>query len=519
GSSWEVYTDGTASQGSAVRAIPNTGVLTRGNANGPRLDYEVDFTTLGTYRLWVRLGAPSSNDNSIHAGLDGVSVTATASNSKGMETNGGFAWTDQHNGSQFVDLVVSTPGVHTINLWMREDGVLVDKIIMQITPSTPTGEGPPATPTGNCVGGPGTIMNQPPVASFSANGGSTPLEFNFDATSSYDPDGIITSYAWDFGDGNTGTGVSVMHTYATTGTYNVSLTITDDSMATDIATESIDVQFTTSVDAQISGSSDDVEEKNDTGNVDMNSSDIELGEDGPSQTVGLMFRNINIPQGAVITSAYLEFTVDEADSGPTVVDIYAENTDNSSDFTTANSSVSSRSLTSASTNWNIPAWNTIGSVHQSPDISAVVQEVINRPGWAANNKLSFIITGSGSRTAESYDGDAQAAAKLHIEFGAPGSSFAPRFAQNSGTVNTLEKIDFKVYPVPTSDRLTIEFNSDVQMVQNIRIIDMVGREVKMIENPDSKVLKIDISNLNVGMYMIQSISGNQVVSKPFTIVR
>ncbi|MCB0843383.1 MAG: DUF5011 domain-containing protein, partial [Bacteroidetes bacterium] len=67
GSSWEVYTDGTASQGSAVRAIPNTGVLTRGNANGPRLDYEVDFTTLGTYRLWVRLGAPSSNDNSIHA--------------------------------------------------------------------------------------------------------------------------------------------------------------------------------------------------------------------------------------------------------------------------------------------------------------------------------------------------------------------------------------------------------------------------------------------------------------------
>ena len=362
-------------------------------------------------------------------------------------------------------------------------------------------------------------MNQPPVASFSANGGSTPLEFNFDATSSYDPDGIITSYAWDFGDGNTGTGASVMHTYATTGTYNVSLTITDDSMATDIATESIDVQFTTSVDAQISGSSDDVEEKNDTGNVDMNSSDIELGEDGPSQTVGLMFRNINIPQGAVITSAYLEFTVDEADSGPTVVDIYAENVDNSSDFTTANSSVSSRSLTSASTNWNIPAWNTIGSVHQSPDISAVVQEVINRPGWAANNKLSFIITGSGSRTAESYDGDAQAAAKLHIEFGAPGSSFAPRFAQNSGTVNTLEKIDFKVYPVPTSDRLTIEFNSDVQMVQNIRIIDMVGREVKMIENPDSKVLKIDISNLNVGMYMIQSISGNQVVSKPFTIVR
>ncbi|MCB0838384.1 MAG: DUF5011 domain-containing protein, partial [Bacteroidetes bacterium] len=254
GSSWEIYSDGTASQGSAVRAIPNTGVFTRGNLIGPRLDYEVEFTTVGTYRLWVRLGGPTSDDNSIHAGIDGTSVTATSPVSKGIESLGGFAWVDEHDrGTQYIDLVVSTPGVHTINLWMREDGVLIDKLIMQIIPSTPSGYGPPET-LGNCSG-------------------------------------------------------------------------------------------------------------------------------------------------------------------------------------------------------------------------------------------------------------------------APANSFATRSAQNAETGNILEKADFNIYPVPASDRLTIEFNSDVRLVQNIRIIDMVGREVKMIANPVEKLVKINISNLDAGMYMIQSVSGNQVVSKPFTIVR
>lgn len=84
--------------------------------------------------------------------------------------------------------------------------------------------------------------NQPPVAN--ANGpysGTVNLSLTFDGSGSTDPDGSIVSYSWDFGDGNTATGVSPTHTYLTAGTFNVSLTVTDDAgdTGTDTTTATI----------------------------------------------------------------------------------------------------------------------------------------------------------------------------------------------------------------------------------------------------------------------------------------
>ncbi len=83
----------------------------------------------------------------------------------------------------------------------------------------------------------------PPVASF-VYAPSTPLAgqiVTFDASSSYDPDGTITQYSWNFGDGvevNETDPVST-HTYATVGTYTVDLTITDDDEQTDTASAAV----------------------------------------------------------------------------------------------------------------------------------------------------------------------------------------------------------------------------------------------------------------------------------------
>jgi PKD repeat protein len=80
------------------------------------------------------------------------------------------------------------------------------------------------------------LGNKPPVAN--PNGpysGTVGVAVAFDGTGSSDPDGTIVSYSWDFGDGNTGSGVSPSHTYTVQGTYNVTLTVTDNANATDSA--------------------------------------------------------------------------------------------------------------------------------------------------------------------------------------------------------------------------------------------------------------------------------------------
>ncbi|MCF7889760.1 PKD domain-containing protein [Candidatus Bipolaricaulota bacterium] len=85
--------------------------------------------------------------------------------------------------------------------------------------------------------------NQPPSSSFTASptSGEAPLEVSFDASGANDPDGSIDSYNWDFGDGTTGSGVTVNHTYDSSGSYTVQLTVTDDEGSNDTASETIDV--------------------------------------------------------------------------------------------------------------------------------------------------------------------------------------------------------------------------------------------------------------------------------------
>ena len=85
-------------------------------------------------------------------------------------------------------------------------------------------------------------VNVPPVAAFTSscdNGACT-----FDSSTAADPDGSIASYAWDFGDDKSSTDANPSHTYSATGTYQVSLTVTDNKGATNKVTKSVDVTVT-----------------------------------------------------------------------------------------------------------------------------------------------------------------------------------------------------------------------------------------------------------------------------------
>lgn len=81
--------------------------------------------------------------------------------------------------------------------------------------------------------------NTPPTASFTFS--TTDLSASFDATGSSDSDGTISTYSWDFGDGNTASGPTTSHSYAAAGDYTVALTVTDNDGATDSQSQVVTV--------------------------------------------------------------------------------------------------------------------------------------------------------------------------------------------------------------------------------------------------------------------------------------
>ncbi len=151
GKSWIVDTSTSGYSGaSALVTSPNTGALidTGFVANSPRLDYRVNFVKSGIHYVWIRGRGPSGNDDSVHVGLDGAAVS-TADRISSFPT-GGFGWTKATMDGAAATINVTTTGVHTINLWMREDGTIVDKVLLTTNASyTPTGAGPAESPQGS----------------------------------------------------------------------------------------------------------------------------------------------------------------------------------------------------------------------------------------------------------------------------------------------------------------------------------------------------------------------------------
>lgn len=82
-------------------------------------------------------------------------------------------------------------------------------------------------------------VNQTPVANPGGSySGKSATSIQFNGSASYDPDGTIATYQWNFGDGANGTGAAPAHTYATAGTFVATLTVTDNGGATSTASTS-----------------------------------------------------------------------------------------------------------------------------------------------------------------------------------------------------------------------------------------------------------------------------------------
>lgn len=166
--------------------------------------------------------------------------------------------------------------------------------------------------------------------------------------------------------------------------------------------------------------SDDASELQD-GTVNRTNGDLELGSDlGTPTTTGMRFTGLAIPRGARVTRAWVQFNADELDRRAATLTLRAQAADSPLAFTSSAFDVSSRPRTAASVVWSAPTWTVFGAAgaeQRTPDLAAIVQEVVDRPGWASGNALAVLVTGSGRRTAESFEGGFPPV--LNVEFSAP----------------------------------------------------------------------------------------------------
>ncbi len=131
-----------------MQALPNSGDnVDTGYVDGsPRLDFQITFVKTGTHYVWVRAWGSGGSDDSLHAGLDGQ-VTDSADRIDGF--SGDYTWTNHTRDPDPATIDITDVGVHTLNLYMREDGALVDKIVLTTNPDyVPEGDGPAESPGG-----------------------------------------------------------------------------------------------------------------------------------------------------------------------------------------------------------------------------------------------------------------------------------------------------------------------------------------------------------------------------------
>ena len=144
----------------------------------------------------------------------------------------------------------------------------------------------------------------------------------------------------------------------------------------------------------------------------------------------MRFINVNIPQGAVINSAYVKLTSrpSKYKGGTPTITFYAEKNVDPQELSSINlaatSEISSRIKTTNSVAWANPAFNAPNTQYTSPDLKSIIQEIVNQGGWSSGRAIN-IITDMGASSEGNwvdtwaFDGSPAKSAILEIDYNVP----------------------------------------------------------------------------------------------------
>jgi hypothetical protein len=259
-----------------------------------------------------------------------------------------------------------------------------------------------------------------------------------------------------------------------------------------------------SIDVRVTSATDDAEECIEDnvfvniGDVTTDNPELELIYDDnvirlTHLKIGLLFRNINIPQGAIITNAFLKFTCKQSSSDIVNLFIQGQNSDNPETFMDNSWDISSRPLTTSGINWAPQGWYVVdesGTSQRTPDLSSIIQEIVDRSAWVNGNSIAFVVSGTGkSRTAYSYDGESTKAPLLHIEY-----SFV-------GVDDLNKSFETSFSPNPASSFFNLKMNPENNKNIVFKIFNQLGEEVEdfsYINNGDGSY-RFDIQSIKNGI--------------------
>lgn len=236
------------------------------------------------------------------------------------------------------------------------------------------------------------------------------------------------------------------------------------------------------------------------GDVSRGSSDLELYWDDGAQFVGTLFRDVEIPQGTTIDSAYIQFVCKSAGADEITIEIYGIDSVTVDSIQAAKYSISDKEPTAATLDWMPDPWIVEYDTkpeQRTPHLNTIIDEIVGNAGWESGNNMMFVLTGDVEentiRHAYSFDMD-EFGPVLHVWF-----------SDATGN-NLIQSTDFSnlIYPNPTEGKLFIKNPSSDKFSYNIFNIN--GQLVLNRQNIAASGTDVNMSNLSKGVYFINLVT-------------
>jgi hypothetical protein len=267
----------------------------------------------------------------------------------------------------------------------------------------------------------------------------------------------------------------------------------------------------------------DEPEKYTAGYMDDGSSDLELGSEKVSsgavpQIVGIGFRDVQVPYGATITNAYVQFTSDSNEDTTVVLKIWGEAATNASlPFLDTDFNLTTRTKTTAMVEWTPDPWveGDRTDAQKTPDLSTIITELISDVAWAAGNNMVILIEPEdGAATATDTEGLHREAVPSHVD-----STKAPElfitYTENTTGVASAVKESSSIYPNPAIGDFYI--NNPSTGTFSYKIFSVTGQLVANRDNINDTKTKVDVSEFAKGMYFVNVNSGDSKVAHKLVV--